>query len=104
MLFMYAGVCHAVVRNGSIEGKAGLSYGFMSYDFGSVNVTIMNGNRHQVTFGGTMVFLDKDYRVVARAGIPSGVIKRNSSRRYKGFFTEGSGSSAQKAKYVRWEF
>ncbi len=104
MLMSFAGTSHAVLRNGSIQGKAGLSYGFMAYSFGSVDVVITNRNGHNVTFGGTMVFLDKNYRVVAKAELMHGTIKRRSSRKYKAFFSEGSGNEAQSAKYVRWEF
>ena len=104
IVLICAGTGHAVLRNGNIEGKAGLSYGFMAYSFGSVDVTVMNRNGHNVTFGGTMIFLDKNYRVVAKAELLNGTITRRSSRKYKAFFSEGNGETAKNAKYVRWEF
>lgn len=104
MLLMFYGTSYAVIRNGSIQGKAGLSYGFMGYTFNTVELTITNRNSHSITFGGTMIFLDKNYRVVARADLMSAVIKRRSSRRYRAHFSEGSGETAKAAKYIRWEF
>ena len=104
VLVMLAGISEAVIRNGGIRGKSGLSYGSISYSFGSLNVVIMNSNSHNVTFGGSMMFLDKNYRVIARAELLPGTIKRHASRQYKAFFSEGSGNEAQAAKYLEWEF
>ena len=99
-----AGISEAVIRNGGIPGKSGLSYGSISYSFDSLSVVIRNRNHHNVNFGGTMLFLDKNYRVIARAEVLTAKIKRNSSRKYKAFFSEGSGNEAQAAKYLEWEF
>ena len=104
MILALSGVSHAVLRNGRIQEKAGLSYGFMAYSFDSVNVTITNRNSHNVTFGGTMIFLDKNYKVTAKAELMSATINRRSSRKYKAFFSDGNGETAKKAKYIRWEF
>ena len=104
ILAMFAGVSEAVIRDGSIRGKSGLSYGSISYSFRSLNVVIRNRNHHNVDFGGSMLFLDRNYRVIARAELLPGKIKRNSSRQYKGFFSQGSGDEAQRAKYLEWEF
>ena len=101
---MFAGVSEAVIRNGGIMGKSGLSYGSINYSFGSLSVVIRNSNAHNVTFGGSMLFLDKNYRVIARAELLSATIKRHSSRKYKAFFSSGSGNEAQAAKYLEWEF
>ena len=104
ILAALVGVSEAVIRNGSIRGKSGLSYGSISYSFKSLNVVIRNSNRHNVDFGGSMLFLDRNYRVIARAEILPAKIKRRSSRQYKAFFSKGSGHEAQKAKYLEWEF
>ena len=104
MLLVFAGISEAVIRNGSIRGKSGLSYGSISYSFRSLNVVIRNRNHHNVDFGGSMLFLDKNYRVIARADLLPAKIKRNSSRQYKAFFSKGSGNEAQRAKYLEWEF
>ncbi len=101
---MLAGISEAVIRNGGVRGKKGISYGSISYSFDSLSVVIRNSNHHNVNFGGSMLFLDKNYRVIARAELLSATIKRNASRKYKAFFSEGSGNEAQAAKYLEWEF
>ena len=101
---MFAGISEAVIRNGSIRGKSGISYGSISYSFESLSVVIRNSNAHNVTFGGSMLFLDRNYRVIAKAELLSATIKRHSSRKYKAFFSSGSGNEAQAAKYLEWEF
>lgn len=103
-LLMFSGICEAVIRDGGIRGRSGLSFGSIAYSFGSLQVTIRNRNGHNVNFGGSMLFLDKNYRVIARAELLSATIKRRSSRRYRAFFSEGSGNEAQSAKYLEWEF
>ena len=104
LLLLLAGISEALIRDGAIRGKSGLSFGSISYDFDSLSLTIRNSNPHNVNFGGSMLFLDKNYRVIARAELMTAKIKRHSSRRYKGFFSEGSGHEAQSAKYLEWEF
>ena len=104
MLVILSGISEAFIRDGAVRGRKGLSFGSISYAFDTLSVTIRNSNPHNVNFGGSMVFLDRDYRVVARAELRTEKIKRRSSRRYKGYFTEGSGHEAQSAKYLEWEF
>ena len=104
ILLILCGICEAVIKNGSIRGKSGLSYGGISYSFDRLDVVISNNTRYNVNFGGSMLFLDKNYKVIARAELMTAKIKRNSSRRYKGFFTEGTGEKAQRAHYLEWEF
>lgn len=101
---MLSGISEAIIRNGGIRGKSGLSFGSVKYSFGSLSVVIRNRNAHNVNFGGTMLFLDKNYRVIARAELLTAKIKRHSSRTYKAYFSEGSGNEAQAAKYLDWEF
>ncbi len=104
VLMVCAAGSEAVIRDGGIRGKSGLSYGSISYSFRSLNVVIRNRNHHNVNFGGSMIFLDRNYRVIARAELLPGKIKRNASRQFKGFFSKGSGNEAQRAKYLEWEF
>ena len=101
---MFAGMSEAVIRDGAIRGKSGLSFGSVSYSFNSLNVTIRNRTKYNVSFGGAMLFLDKNYKVIARAELLTAKIKRHSSRKYKAFFSEGSGEEAKKARYLEWEF
>ena len=104
ILGVLAGISEAVIKDGGIRGKSGLSYGSISYSFRSLNIVIRNRNPHNVDFGGSMLFLDRNYRVIARAELLPAKIKRRSSRQYKAFFSKGSGNEAQKAKYLEWEF
>ena len=104
MIMMFYGVSEGVIRDGGIRGKNGLSFGSIHYEFGNVSVVINNGNGYNVNFGGSMLFLDKNYKVVARAELLSAKIKRHSSRKYKAFFSYGSGNEAKSAKYLEWEF
>ena len=51
-----------------------------------------------------MLFLDKNYKVIARAELLTAKVKRHSSRKYKAFFSEGTGNDAKRARYLEWEF
>ena len=104
MLVMFAGVSEAIVRFGAVPGKSGLSYSGVTYSFNSLDVIIRNSTKYNVNFGGTMVFLDKNYRVLAKAELFTAKVKRHSSRKYKAFFSEGTGEEAKNAKYLEWEF
>ena len=99
-----AGISEALIRDGAIRGKNGLSFTAISYTFKGLSVTVRNRTKYNVNFGGTMVFLDKNYRVIAKAEILTAKIKRRSSRRYSGFFSCGTGEDAKRAKYLEWEF
>ncbi|MBQ3403392.1 MAG: hypothetical protein IJG65_08510 [Synergistaceae bacterium] len=103
-LFMLPGISEAVIRDGAIRGKSGLSFGSISYNFNSLSVTIRNSTKYNQNFGGSMIFLDKNYKVIARAEILTAKIKRHSSRKFKAFFSEGSGNEAKNARYLEWEF
>ena len=94
----------AVVREGAVPGREGLAFHDLTYRFDSIQVTITNKNGHNVIFGGTMVFLDRHYRPVARAELLPQHIKRRSSRKYRAVFTEGSGHEAKAASFLVWEF
>ena len=104
MMLLFAGVSEAVVKFGAVPGKSGLSYSGVTYSFDSLNVTIRNSTKYNVNFGGTMIFLDKNYRVLAKAELFTAKVKRHSSRKYKAFFSEGTGEEAKNAKYLEWEF
>ncbi|MBQ6773256.1 MAG: hypothetical protein IJP48_04245 [Synergistaceae bacterium] len=104
VILALAGVSHAFIREGAVRGKKGLSFSNVKYTFDSVTLTISNRTKYNITFGGSMLFLDRHHRVVARAELMKGKIKRHSSRRYKAFFTEGSGNEARAASYLEWEF
>lgn len=103
-VMILAGISEALVRDGAIRGKNGLSFSAISYTFKGLSVTVRNRTKYNVNFGGTMVFLDKNYRVIARAELLRAKIKRRSARRYSAFFSYGTGEVAKSAKYLEWEF
>ena len=106
LLAGWPGLCpaEAVVREGGIEGRPGFSFRNLIYEWDHLLVDIVNGTRRNVTFGGTMIFLDRHGRTVARAELLPERIKRKSSRRYKGLFVEGSGEEASRAMRLMWLF
>ena len=103
-VMILAGISEAVIKDGAIRGKSGLSFGSIAYTFNGLSVTVRNSTKYNVNFGGTMIFLDKNYRVLAKAELLTAKIKRHSSRRYSGFFSYGTGEEAKRAKYLEWEF
>ena len=98
------GTARAFIREGGIAGRPGLSFHGMACFWGHLDVNITNGTRENVIFGGTMLFLDRRKRVVARAEILPERIGRRSTRRLRGVFTEGSGEDASTASLLVWEF
>ena len=100
--FVSAGEC--VIIDGAVRGKNGLSYSNIAYGFNSLSVTIRNSTKYNLNFGGSMLFLDKNYKVIARAELLTAKVKRHSSRKYKAFFSEGTGNDAKRARYLEWEF
>ena len=102
-VLILVGTSEALIRDGAIRGKR-LSFSAVSYTFKGLSVTIKNPSKYNVNFGGTMIFLDRSYRVIAKAELLTAKIKRRSSRRYKGFFSYGTGEEAKRARYLEWEF
>ena len=103
ILSLLAGMSEAVIKDGAIRGR-GLTFSAVSYTFRGLSVTIRNPSKYNVNFGGTMIFLDRNYRVIAKAELLTAKIKRRSSRKYKGFFSYGTGEEAKRARYLEWEF
>ena len=103
-VMILAGISEAVIKDGAIRGKSGLSFSAISYTFKGLSVTVRNSTKYNVNFGGTMIFLDKNYNVIAKAEILTAKIKRHSSRKYSGFFSYGTGEEAKSARYLEWEF
>jgi hypothetical protein len=93
----------AVVREGAVPGRSGLSFNNLTYRFNHLLVNIKNGTANNVIFGGTMVFLDRHYKPIARAELLPQHIKRRSTRKYRAVFVEGSGHEAAAAASLIWE-
>ncbi|MBQ9565743.1 MAG: hypothetical protein IJU98_09170 [Synergistaceae bacterium] len=101
---LWLGTAWGLIREGAIPGRAGLSFHRLTYRFGYLDVSVTNGTGQNVIFGGSMVFLDRHYRPVARAELLPESIKRRSTRRYRAVFVEGSGHEAADASFLVWEF
>jgi len=104
MIFIFAASSEAVIMDGAVRGKNGFSYSGISYGFDSLTVTIKNSSKYNRDFGGTMLFLDKNYKIIARAELMNAKIKRYSTRKFKAFFSQGTGNEAKSARYLEWEF
>ncbi|MCR5346742.1 MAG: hypothetical protein K6E38_03115 [Fretibacterium sp.] len=104
LLLLWAGAAGAIVRDGAVPGRTGLSFHNVIYHFGHLFVNVTNKTSQNVIFGGSMLFLDRHYRPVARAELLPEKIKRRSTRRYRAVFTQGSGHEASAASFLRWEF
>lgn len=103
-VLLVSGSAGAVVREGGIEGRPGFSFRNLIYKWDHLFVDIVNGTPRNVTFGGTMLFLDRYGRTVARAELLPAKVKRQAFRRYKGQFVQGSGEEASKADRLMWLF
>mgnify|MGYP001645537891 CR=1 FL=1 len=104
LLALACGTARAFIREGGIAGRPGLSFHGMACFWGHLDVNITNGTRKNVIFGGTMLFLDRYGRTVARAELLPAKVKRQAFRRYKGQFVQGSGEEASKADRLMWLF
>ena len=103
LLPICAGAAWAFIREGGVPGRPGLSFHRMAYYWDHLEVSITNSTKRNVIFGGAMVFLDRHKRPVARAELLPEKIRRSSTRRYRGIFTEGSGEEASAAWSLVWE-
>lgn len=99
-----AGAAEAVVREGRIEERPEFSFRNLIYKWDHLFVDIVNGTPRNATFGGTMLFLDRHGKTVARAELLPAKVKRNASRRYTGQFVQGTGEEASKAMRLMWLF
>lgn len=103
VLLCLTGPAWAVLREGAIEGRPGLAFRDVRYHFSYLTLEVANRTGQTVLFGGSMVFLDRHYRPVARAELLPDTVKRRSTRRYRASFTEGDGEAAASAVHLVWE-
>lgn len=103
LVLAWAGAAGAMIRDGAVPGRSGLSFHDVTYHFGHLFVSITNRTAQNVVFGGSMLFLDRHNRPVARAELLPEKIKRRATKRYRAVFTQGSGHEASAASYLVWE-
>jgi hypothetical protein len=94
----------SVVRYEKIERIPGFRFENLVYDWDKVALDVVNTTTDIRKFGGTMVFLDRNGRPLARAELLPRKIDGLRSERYAAFFVEGSGETARRAMRVRWDF
>jgi hypothetical protein len=93
-----------VVRDGRIEDVPGVRFENILYAWNSLSIDVVNMTNRSMTFGGTMTFLDRRGRPVARVRLLPKKILRDSVERYKGYFVEGTGETARRASRILWDF
>lgn len=103
LVTVLAGTSSALLREGAVAGREGLSFSRVIYRFDHLFIDITNGTKKNVIFGGSMVFLDRNRRPIARAELLPEHIKRGTTRRYRARITEGSGNEASAAYFLMWE-
>ena len=104
MVLAFSGVACAAVRDKIIEEVPGLWYENVVYAWNRVAVDIVNTTKENLIFGGTMVFLDRRGKQVARASLLPRKVAGLTSERYIAYLVEGSGEAARHAKRVIWDF
>ena len=109
LTFTGTGTAHAtrmrsVVRYEKIERMSGLRFENLIYDWDKVILDVVNTTSDIKSFGGTMVFVDRRGRPLARAKLLPRRIDGLGSERYSAYFVEGSGETARRAMRVRWDF
>jgi len=102
LIFSFTSSSFAILRYGRIPGRSGLSFSNINYHHSNLTFDVSNKNHRNITLGGTMLFVDRHNKVVARAEILPQKIKRRGSRKFKAVFTEGSGADAKSAKSLIW--
>jgi hypothetical protein len=92
-----------VVKDGRIESVPGLRFENVVYDWDRLFIDVVNMTNRNMMFGGTMIFLDRRGRPVASARLLPAKVVRDSVKRYKGQFVEGTGETARRAARVFWD-
>lgn len=106
-VFLRPGVSSAVVhvvKEGRIEGIPGFRFENVVYAWDKVFIDVVNMTNRNLTFGGTMIFLDRRGAPVASARLLPAKVVHGSARRYKAHFLEGTGETARRAAQIFWDF
>jgi hypothetical protein len=93
-----------VVKDGRIETVPGFRFENIVYGWDKLFVDVVNMTNRNMTFGGTMIFLDRRGNPVASARLLPAKVVHDSIRRYKGHFVKGTGETARRAARVFWDF
>ena len=104
LLFWMAPPASAVVRDARIGDIPGFRFENVVYNWNKIFIDVVNMTNRNAFFGGTMIFLDRYGRPVAKVQLLPQKIVRNSSRRYTGYCVSGTGETARRASRVVWDF
>jgi len=104
-----SGTAHATapsnnVRYSRIETVPGFRFENLVYAWDKLTLDVVNITPNNNFFEGTMVFLDRRGRPVAKAELLPRQIIGQRSVRYIAYFVEGSGETARRALRVIWDF
>ena len=104
LLLALPGTSSAVVRDGRVEDVPGLRFQNIVYSWNNIFIDIVNMTNRNVSFGGTMTFLDRRGYPLAVVNLLPKRIAHNSIERYKAYCVKGSGEAARRAVRVVWDF
>ena len=105
LVLTFSGVADAAVRyNNRIEKVPGLRFGNFVYAWNKVELDVANATSDVRVFEGTMIFLDRRGRPLAKASLLPKKVAGMKSERYTAYLIEGSGEAAQRAAKIIWDF
>jgi len=99
-----SGPAHAVVRYSRIEAVPGFRFDNLVYAWDKLTLDVINVDPNGRIFEGTMVFLDRRGKQVARANLLPRNVNGGRAERYIAYFEKGSGETARRATRVIWDF
>ncbi|MDR2522190.1 MAG: hypothetical protein LBC93_00585 [Synergistaceae bacterium] len=103
VLLILPGTASAVVKDGRIEDVVGFRFQNVVYNWDNIFIDIVNMTDRNVSFGGTMTFVDRNGYPVARVHLLPKKVVRKSVERYTGYCLEGTGETARRAVRVIWD-
>ena len=101
---MFSGTAHAAVRYKNIEKVPGFRFENLVYAWRKLELDVVNTISENRVFSGTMIFLDRRGKPLARASLLPKKVPGLRSERYTAYFVEGSGEAARQAVRVIWDF
>lgn len=104
LVLAFSGAAHALVRHSRIEAVPGFRFENLVYFWDKVMLDVVSTTCNVSVFEGTMVFLDRRGRIVARATLLPRRIASRGTQRYNAYFINGSGETARRASRVLWDF
>jgi len=99
-----SGAASGAVKEDIIEDVPGFRFENVVYAWDKVSLDVVNMTRDNGLFGGTMIFLDRRGKPIAKAVLLPKKVAAMRSERYTAHLVEGSGEAARRAKRVIWDF